>query len=223
MLKAAITGVGAYLPDYILNNEELSKMVDTTDEWIMSRIGIKTRHILKEEGKGASDMGAEAVRDLLRKTDTLPEDIDLLICPTVTPDQQFPATASIICHKVGIKNIISFDINAACSGFIFALTTAVKYVESGMCKKAIVVGAEKMSSIVDYTDRSTCCIFGDGAGAVLIEPTTEDVGVVDTLLAHRWSWSKTFTSKSWWLCKTCNSRNSWKSRTFYLPRGATCI
>lgn len=182
MIRAAITGVDAYLPDYILTNEELSQMVDTTDEWIMTRIGIKTRHILKEEGKGSSDMGAEAVRRLLKKTNTSPEEIDLLICPTVTPDHQFPATASIICDKVGIKDIISFDINAACSGFIFALTTATKYIESGMVKKAIVVGAEKMSSITDYTDRATCCIFGDAAGAILLEPTTADVGVIESIL-----------------------------------------
>ena len=181
-LRAAITGVAAYLPEYILTNEELSRMVDTNDEWIMTRIGIKERHILKEEGKGSSFMGAEAVISLLAKTNTLPEEIDLLICPTVTPDHLFPATANIICEKAGIKNAFSFDINAACSGFIFALTVASQFVENGKFKKVIVVGAEKMSSITDYTDRATCPLFGDAAAAVMIEPSTEDVGLVDSIL-----------------------------------------
>jgi len=180
--RAAITGVGAYLPDYILDNEELSKMVDTTDEWIMTRIGIKERRILKGEGKGSSDLGAGSVNDLLQKTNTSPDEIDLLICATVTPDMQFPATANIICDKVGIKKAFAYDLNAGCSGFLFALATASKFVESGQYKKVIVVGAEKMSSIVDYTDRSTCPIFGDGAGVVLLEPTTEEFGIMDALL-----------------------------------------
>jgi len=182
-IRAAITGVGAYVPDYILTNEELSKMVDTTDEWIMSRIGIKERRILKEPGKGASDLGTKAVEQLLSKTGTSPQEIDFLICATVTPDMPFPATANIICDKVGIKNAFSFDINAGCSGFLYALTTATKFIETGSCKKIVVVGAEKMSSIVDYTDRSTCPIFGDGAGAILLEPSTDDsYGIVDSLL-----------------------------------------
>ncbi len=181
-IRAAITGVGKYLPDYILGNEELSKMVDTTDEWIMTRIGIKERRILKGEGKGSSDLGAGAVLDLLKKTNTSPEEIDLLICATVTPDMQFPATANIICDKVGIKNAFGYDLNAGCSGFLYALSTATQFVESGNYKKVIVVGAEKMSSIVDYTDRTTCPIFGDGSGAVLIEPTQEETGVIDTIL-----------------------------------------
>jgi 3-oxoacyl-[acyl-carrier-protein] synthase-3 len=181
-IRAAITGIAAYLPDYILTNEEISRMVDTTDEWIMSRIGIKERHILKEEGKGSSYMGAEAVKSLLEKTNTRPEDIELLICPTVTPDHLFPATANIISEKAGIKNAFSFDINAACSGFIFALTVAMQFVESGKFKKVIVVGSEKMSSITDYTDRTTCPLFGDAAAAVLLEPTTEDVGIMDSIL-----------------------------------------
>jgi len=181
-IRAAITGVGAFLPDYILTNEELSKMVDTTDEWIMTRIGIKERRILKGEGKGSSDLGAGAVLDLLKKTNTSPEDIELVICATVTPDMQFPATSNIICDKVGIKNAFGFDINAGCSGFLFALATATRYVESGLYKKVIVVGAEKMSSIVDYTDRATCPIFGDGSGAVLLEPVEEEVGVMDMIL-----------------------------------------
>jgi 3-oxoacyl-[acyl-carrier-protein] synthase III len=178
-IKAVITGVHGYVPDYILTNEEISKMVDTTDEWIMTRIGIKERRILKGEGKGSSDLGYEAVKGLLEKTKTAPEEIDFLICATVTPDMQFPATANIISDKVGIKNAFSFDVNAGCSGFLFALSTATSFIESGRCKKIVVVGTEKMSSIVDYSDRATCPIFGDGAGAVLLEPTTENYGVID--------------------------------------------
>ena len=180
-ITAAITGIHGALPEYILTNEELSRMVDTSDEWIMKMIGIKERHII-EEGKATSDIGAEAVLGLLKKTGTSPDEIDLLICATVTPDMQFPATANIISDKVGIKNAFSFDLNAGCSGFIFALTTASKYVETGNYKKVIVVGAEKMSSIVDYTDRATCPIFGDGAAAVLLEPNEDGYGVVDTMM-----------------------------------------
>jgi 3-oxoacyl-[acyl-carrier-protein] synthase-3 len=181
-LRAAITGVGGYVPEYILTNEELSRMVDTSDEWIMSRIGIKERHILKGEGKGTSDMGAEAVKQLLAKTGTKPEEIDMLICGVVTPDMLFPATANIIADKANIRNAFGYDINAGCSSFLYALSTASKFIESGSHKKVIVVGADKMSSIVDYTDRATCPIFGDGAAAVLLEPTTEEVGVVDSIL-----------------------------------------
>lgn len=181
-IKAAITGVGGYVPDYILTNEELSRMVDTSDEWIMTRIGIKERRILKGEGKGTSDMGAEAVKQLLTKTNTKPEEIDLIICGVVTPDMLFPATANIIADKTGIRNAFGFDMNAGCSSFLYALTTGSKYVESGTHKKVIVVGADKMSAIVDYTDRATCPIFGDGAAAVLLEPTTEDVGIFDAIL-----------------------------------------
>ena len=158
---AAITGVGAYLPDYILDNIELSHMVDTSDEWIMSRIGIKTRHILKGEGLGTSYMGERAVNDLLEKTGTDPMDIDVVICATVTPDMFFPSTANLIAHKSGMKKAFGFDLSAACSGFIFALNTASKLIEAGPYKKIVVVGADKMSSIIDYTDRSTCPIFGD--------------------------------------------------------------
>ena len=180
-LRATITGIGAYVPEYILTNDELSKMVDTSDEWIMTRIGIKERHIIKEPGEGSSFVGTKAVQQLLEKTNTSPDEVDLLICATVTPDHQFPATANIISDKVGIKNAFSFDLNAGCSGFLFALTTATKFIESGANKKIVVVGAEKMSSIVDYQDRATCPIFGDGAGAVLLEPTTEDIGIVDSI------------------------------------------
>jgi 3-oxoacyl-[acyl-carrier-protein] synthase III len=180
-VRAAITGIHCYVPDYILTNQELATMVDTSDEWILTRTGIKTRHILKGEGKGTSDMGTEAVKGLLEKTKTNPDDIDLFICATVTPDMQFPATANIIADKVGIKNAFHFDINAACSGQIYALTTAAMYIESGRYKKVLFVGADKMSSIVDYTDRTTCVIFGDAAGAILLEPTNEDVGMIDSI------------------------------------------
>jgi 3-oxoacyl-[acyl-carrier-protein] synthase III len=181
-INAKITGVSGYLPEYILTNEELSTMVDTTDEWIMTRIGIKERHILNIPGKGSSDMGAEAVKLLLAKTNTKPEEVELLICPTVTPDHAFPATANIISEKAGIKNAFSFDINAACSGFIYALTVASKFIETGQYKKVIVVGAEKMSAITDYTDRTTCPLFGDAAAAVMLEPTNEPVGILDSIL-----------------------------------------
>jgi len=181
-IHATITGVGGYVPDYVLTNDELAKMVDTSDEWIMTRIGIKERRILKEKGKGSSDLGTEAVKQLLEKTNTSPDEIDLVICPTVTPDMQFPATANIISDKVGIRNAFSYDLNAGCSGFLYALSTASKFIESGRYKKAIVVGAEKMSSIVDYQDRATCPIFGDGSGAVMLEPTEEDIGVKDEIM-----------------------------------------
>jgi 3-oxoacyl-[acyl-carrier-protein] synthase-3 len=181
-LKASITGVGGYVPEYILNNEELSKMVDTSDEWIMTRVGIKERRILKTPGLGSSELGSKAILQLLEKTGTDPLDIDLLVCATVTPDHPFPATSAIICDKVGMKNAFAFDLNAACSGFLFALNTASKFIETGSCKKVIVVGTDKMSSIVDYTDRTTCALFGDGAGAVLLEPTTEEVGIFDSIL-----------------------------------------
>ncbi len=181
-IRAAITGVSGYLPDYVLTNAELEKIVDTNDEWILSRTGISERRILNEEGKGASDLGAEAVKRLLEKTGNTPDAVDLLICATVTPDMPFPATANIICDKVGIKNAFSFDLNAGCSGFIYAIVTASKFIETGQCKKVIVIGTEKMSSIVDYTDRATCIIFGDGAGAVLLEPATEELGIMDSLL-----------------------------------------
>lgn len=181
-INAAITGVYGALPEYVLTNEELSKMVDTTDEWIMTRIGIKERRILKDPDTATSDIGSEAVMGLLKKTNTSPDEIDLLICATVTPDMQFPATANIISDKVGIKNAFSYDLNAGCSGFVYALATASKFIESGAYKKVIVVGAEKMSSIVDYTDRATCPIFGDGAGAILLEPNHEGVGIQDMIL-----------------------------------------
>jgi 3-oxoacyl-[acyl-carrier-protein] synthase III len=182
MKKAAITGVHGYVPDYILTNAELERMVDTNDEWITSRTGIKERRILKGEGLGSSHMGAEAVRGLLAKTNTAPADIDLLICATVTPDYVFPATANLICDMVGIRNVGSFDLGAACSGFLYALTVGTQFIESGKYRKVIVVGADKMSAITDYTDRTTCVLFGDGAGAVLLEPAEADYGIQDSII-----------------------------------------
>lgn len=180
-IRAAITGVGGYVPDYVLTNEELCRLVDTTDEWIMTRIGIKERRILKGENMGTSHMAKYAVEELLKKTNTHPDEIDMLIWCGVTPDMPFPSTANIISDKVGIKKAFGFDINAGCSGFLYSLLVASKFVESGTHKKVIVVGADKMSSIVDYTDRTTCPIFGDGAGAVLLEPETNGTGIIDTL------------------------------------------
>ncbi|MCK9203531.1 MAG: ketoacyl-ACP synthase III [Bacteroidales bacterium] len=181
-IRARISGIHAWVPPYILNNKELESMVETSDEWIVSRTGIHERHILKGEGLGTSDMGAEAVRGLLEKTGTKPEEIDLLICATVTPDMMFPATANIISDKAGIKNAFSYDVNAACSGLLFSLVTASKFIETGSCKKVVVVGSDKMSSITDYTNRETCVLFGDAAGAILLEPTTEEVGIMDSIL-----------------------------------------
>ncbi len=181
-ITAAITGVGSYLPDYILTNDEISTMVDTTDEWIMSRIGIKTRHILKGEGMGTSYMGARAIKNLLEKTGTDPMEIDMVICGTITPDMLFPSTGNLIADQAGCKKAFAYDISAACSGFIFGLTAAAQFIETGFVKKAIVVGADKMSSIIDYTDRNTCPIFGDGAAAVLLEPSTDGHGVLDSIL-----------------------------------------
>lgn len=180
--NAAITGVGAYTPEYVLNNEELSTMVDTSDEWIMGRIGIKERRILKGDNQGTSTMAIKAVKQLLEKTGNQPEDIDVLICATVTPDHTFPNTASIITHGVGLSPIVAFDVNAACAGFLHALHIGEQFIVNNRYKKVIVVGADKMSSIVDYTDRTTCPIFGDAAAAVLLEPCNEEVGIIDTIL-----------------------------------------
>lgn len=182
MIKAAITGINGWVPEYKLTNKELEKMVDTTDEWIMTRSGIKERRILREKGLGTSHIGMNCVNGLLEKTNTKPEEVELLICATVTPDYAFPATANIIADKCGIKNAWSFDINAACSGFLYALETGSRFVESGEYKKVVIVGAEKMSSMVDYSDRATCVLFGDGAGAVMLEPTEESIGIMDSIL-----------------------------------------
>ncbi len=181
-IRAAITGVHGYVPDYVLNNAELARLVDTSDAWITERTGIKERRILKGEGLGTSHMAAEAVRGLFARTSLNPEDVDLLICATTTPDMVFPSTANLICDMVGVRNIGSFDVQAACSGFIYAVTIASQFVASGQCRKVVVVGADKMSALMDYTDRATCVLFGDGAGAVLIEPSENGHGILDTLI-----------------------------------------
>jgi len=181
--KAAITGVHGYVPDYVLTNKELESMVETTDDWITSRTGIKERRILKGEGQGTSVMATEAVKGLLEKTNTNVEDVDLVICATVTPDMPFPSTANIVSANVGATNAFSYDISAACSGFIYGLTTGAQFIESGHAKKVIVIGGDKMSSIIDYSDRTTCIIFGDGAGAVLLEESEDENGIIDSI--HR--------------------------------------
>ena len=181
-IQAVITGVGGYVPEYILNNEELSTMMDTNDEWITTRVGIKERRILKGENLGTSFMAAKAIEDLFSKTGTKPEEIDLVICGTTTPDHIYPSCASMAAERVGIKNALAFDLQAACSGFIVALSTATGFIESGRYKKVLVIGAEKMSAITDYTDRTTAPLFGDGAAVVLVEPTTENYGVIDSMI-----------------------------------------
>ncbi len=181
-IKAAITAVNGYVPEDKLTNFDLEKIVDTNDEWIRTRTGIEERRILKDPTKASSDMGAEAVKGLLKKRGIGPEEIDMVICATATPDHLFPSTACIISDKVGIKNAWSYDVMAACSGFLYSLTTASQFIETGKYKKIVVVGADKMSSIVDYEDRATCIIFGDGAGAVLVEPNTEGYGIQDSVM-----------------------------------------
>jgi 3-oxoacyl-[acyl-carrier-protein] synthase III len=189
-ITAAITAVGGYVPDYILTNKELETMVETNDEWIRSRTGVEERRILKGEGLGSSDMGAPAVLELCKKRGISPSEIDCLICATVTPDMVFPATANIICDKIGATNAFGFDIGAACSGFLFALTTGTTFIESGRYKKVVIVGVDKMSAIIDYSDRATCIIFGDGAGAVLLEVAEDDNTIKDSILKSDGSGSK---------------------------------
>jgi len=181
-IRAAITGVGGFVPEYVLDNHELSRMVDTSDEWIMQRIGIRERRILREKDKATSYMGSMAVRELLQKTNVDPSEVDVLVCATVTGDMHFPATANLISAENGLMNAFSFDLNAACSGFIFALETGRRFVESGGYKKVIVVGADMMSAITNYEDRTTCPLFGDGAGAVLLEPVAGENGIIDSIL-----------------------------------------
>ncbi|MBS1951290.1 MAG: 3-oxoacyl-[acyl-carrier-protein] synthase, KASIII [Cytophagales bacterium] len=181
-IRAAITGVGGYVPDYVLTNKELETMVETSDEWITSRTGIKERRILKGENRGVSVMGIAAVKDMLAKTKIDPKEIDCVIFATVTADMTFPATANIVATAVGATNAFSYDMGAACSGFLYALITGASFIQSGMYKKVVVIGGDKMSSILDYKDRTTCIIFGDGAGCVLLEPTTEELGVMDSIL-----------------------------------------
>ena len=181
-MPAAITCVAGYLPEDKLTNQDLEKMVDTSDEWIRTRTGIEERRILKDPNKATSDMGAEAVKSLCEKSGLDPMDIDLIICATVTPDMLFPSTANLIGHKAGAKKAWGFDLSAACSGFLFALTTGAQFVENGTAKNVVVVGADKMSAIIDYTDRTTCVLFGDGAGAVLLQKDEGDCGIMDSLL-----------------------------------------
>lgn len=180
-MNAVITGVGGYVPDYILTNDELSHMVDTDDEWIMSRIGIKKRHILKEKGKGTSYMATKAVKQLLAKTKTLPQDVDLIMVATSTPDHPLPSTASLICEELELKNAFAFDVEAACSGFLYLMEVAAAFISLGRYKKIVIVGADKMSAIINYTDRSTCPIFSDGAAAFMIEPGCS-LGIIDSFL-----------------------------------------
>ena len=181
-IQAAITGVHGYVPDDVLTNKDLEKLVDTNDEWITTRTGIKERHILKGEDQGTSVMAVKAVEGLLEKTNTNAEEIDLIICCTTTPDMVFPATANVVGDKIGAKNAFGYDLQAACSGFLYGLATGSQFIETGKHKKVVVIGGDKMSSIIDYTDRATCIIFGDGAGAVMLEPTEEDFGIKDSIL-----------------------------------------
>lgn len=181
-INAVITGISASVPDYILTNEELSKMVDTTDEWIMSRVGIKERRILKGEGMGISVLGTNAVKDLLEKTNTKPEEVDAVVFATTTPDHPFPSSASIVAENCGIKNAFCFDMEVACSGFVFGLEVCSSFIKTGKYKKVILLAGDKMSSVTNYTDRTTCPLFGDGCGAVMMEPTEEEYGVMDAIL-----------------------------------------
>ncbi|SEV98527.1 3-oxoacyl-[acyl-carrier-protein] synthase III [Chitinophaga sp. YR573] len=181
-ITAAITAVGGYVPDYVLSNKELEKLVDTTDEWIITRTGISERRILKGDKMGTSELCVPVALEICRKRGISPEEIDLLIVATVTPDMVFPATANIVTDKIGAKNAFGFDIAAACSGFLYALDTGARFIESGRYKKVMVIGADKMSSIIDYTDRTTCIIFGDGGAGVLLEPNEEGYGVIDSIL-----------------------------------------
>ncbi|WP_436484903.1 beta-ketoacyl-ACP synthase III [Chitinophaga sp. ARDCPP14] len=181
-ITAAITAVGGYVPDYVLTNQELEKLVDTTNDWILTRTGISERRILKGEGKGTSDLCVPVALEICKKRGISPEEIDLLIVATVTPDMTFPATANVVTDKIGAKNAFGFDISAACSGFLYALETGARFIESGRYAKVMIIGADKMSSIIDYTDRTTCIIFGDGAGGVLLEANTEGFGLIDSIL-----------------------------------------
>lgn len=189
-IRAAITGIDVFLPEYRLTNDELSKMVDTSNEWIMQRIGIKERRILKDQDKATSYMGTKAVKSLLQKTNTRPEEVELLITATITPDMIFPTASNLIAFKAGLKNAWTYDLLAACSGFLFALQAGAAFIEGGRYKKVVIVGADKMSSITDYTDRTTCPLFGDAGSAVLLEPTTEDIGVIDHIFHTDGSGSK---------------------------------
>lgn len=219
-LRAAITGIGAFLPEYRLTNEELSTLVETSDEWIMQRIGIKERRILKD-GLATSDMGAAAITQLLKKTGTKPEEIELLICSTITADNPLPAAANIISSKVGLVNAWSFDLNAACSGFVYGLTVGSKFIESGQYKKVIVLGADMMSSITNYKDRATCPLFGDGAAAVLLEPTTEDLGVIDHINRVDGSGSQYLQMKAGGSARPASTETLYNGEHFVYQEGQT--
>ena len=195
-ITAAITSVGGFVPEDLLTNEDLEKMVDTNDEWIKTRTGISERRILREPGKASSDMATEAILEILRKKKLDPLEIECIICATVTPDMSFPSTANLIGDKIGAKNAFGFDLSAACSGFLFALTTGASFIETGRYKKVIVVGVDKMSSIIDYTDRATCILFGDGAGAILLEPSTDGLGFQDAILKSDGSGGKYLNLKA---------------------------
>ena len=181
-INAVITGIGGFVPEDVLTNSDISKMVDTSEEWIMTRVGIKERRILRGEGLGTSYMGIQAVNQLLKKTGVKPEEIEVLLCATTTPDYHFPTSASIIAYNTGCNNAFTFDVQGACAGFLYALETGSNYIRSGRYKKVLIVAGDNMTSITDYTDRTTCPLFGDACGAVLLEPTTEDFGVIDTIL-----------------------------------------
>ncbi len=220
-IYAKITGVHGYVPDYVLSNQELETMVETSDEWITSRTGIKERRILKGENQGTSVIGIASIKGLLEKTQTDPEEVDLIICATCTPDMVFPSTANIIANGVGAINSFSYDLQAACSGFLYALATASKFVESGTYKKVVVVGADKMSSIIDYTDRSTCIIFGDGGGAVLLEPTTEPLGVIDSMMRTDGSGAEFLHMKAGGSRKPANHQTIDNREHYVFQEGAT--
>ncbi len=224
-INAVITGVGGYVPDYILNNEELSRMVDTTDEWITTRVGIKERRILTEEGLGTSYLARKAAKQLIQKTGVDPDTIDALIVTTTTPDYKFPSTASIVLGKLGLKNAFAFDFSAACCGFLYTLDVAASMIQSGRYKKIIVIGADKMSSLVDYTDRATCVLFGDGAGAVLVEATEEEKRRCSELIpSYRWTRLAFPPHEGWWFClpsftlhRRSSSALSLSGRSYRIP------
>ncbi len=218
---AAITAVGGYVPDYILTNQELEQLIDTNDEWIKTRTGVEERRILKGEGKGTSDLGAPAILDLCKKRGIDPLEIDCLICCTVTPDMVFPATANFIADKIGAKNAFGFDLGAACSGFLFGVTTGSALIESGRYKKVVVVGADKMSSIIDYSDRTTCILFGDGAGAVLLEPNEEGYGVQDSILKSDGSGAKYLHMKAGGSAKPASAATLAAKEHFVYQEGQT--
>jgi 3-oxoacyl-[acyl-carrier-protein] synthase-3 len=220
-IHAAITAVQGYVPDYVLSNKELESLVDTTDEWIISRTGIKERRILKGEGLGTSDMAVHAVNGLLKKRGIGAEEIDLIIFCTTTPDMPFPATANILGDKIGAKNAWGFDLQAACSGFIYGLTTASQFIESGKHKKVLVVGGDKMSSIIDYTDRTTCIIFGDGCGAVLLEPNEEGNGIMDAILKSDGSGRQFLNQKAGGSVKPASQETVENKEHFVFQEGKT--